>query len=146
MVDVSGAVVGSPGGFVPAYGIAFGAAGSPAVPVEPVNPLPVAQTVVAAASIALAGSTSATGAAGPFTPVLGRMIWLTLTGNWTGTVTVQRSIDGGITRLPMTVAGQPWASFTANANEAIGEESVAGASWYLQITLTAGTLAYRVQQ
>lgn len=40
---------------------------------------------------------------------------------------ILRSTDGGTTRLPLTVAGQSWATLTANAQEAIGEESSVGA-------------------
>lgn len=136
----------SPAGFVPEHALAFADPSGRAVRVGAGAPLPVRTAIAAAGSIPLAGTASASGAVGPFTPELGRAIWLTLSGTWTGKAQVMRSIDGGATLLPLTVGGQEWASFTANANEAVGEESVAGAAWYLAITLASGTLAYRVQQ
>lgn len=99
-----------------------------------------------ATSAALAGTTSATATLGPFTPQLARSIWLTLSGAWTGSAQLLRSTDAGVTKLPLTIAGQPWGAFTANANEPVGEETCAGATYYLAVTLTTGTLTYRVAQ
>jgi hypothetical protein len=139
-------IIGAAAGLVPQRAVAFGALGAAAIPVDPAHPLPTAQTVTAATSAPLAGSSAASGMFGPFTPQLGRPIWISLSGTWTGTVTVQRSTDGGATKLSLTAGGQPWAIFTANANEAIGEESVDGASWWISAAIGSGTLAYRVQQ
>jgi hypothetical protein len=131
------------------------------------NPLPVAGTVAisnatlavnvtnsAALAVsvnpptttALAGSASASGVIGPFTPVLGRAAVLMLAGSWAGTVKVSRSTDAGATRQPLTVAGSPWAQFTGNACEAVWEESDPTARLYLEITLTSGTVNYRLSQ
>ena len=99
-----------------------------------------------ASAVALNGSTAATATLGPFTPELGRPIWLTLSGSWTGSVQLLRSTDAGTTKLPLTAAGVPYGSYTANANEAVAEESCAGATWYLLATLSAGTLTYRLAQ
>lgn len=134
------------GGFVPEHALAFADASGAAVPVGAANPLPIATTLAASGATPLSGSTSASGSFGPYAPVLGRAIMLTLAGTWSGTVQVLRSVDGGATKLPLTAGGQPWASFTANANEAIAEEGEAGASYWLAVTLTSGTLAYRVAQ
>ena len=106
----------------------------------------IARNTVAATAAALAGTTNATGIVGPFAPDLARPIWLTLSGNWTGTVQLLRSTDAGVTKLPITVGGAAWASFAANCNEAVAEESVAGATYFLSITLTAGSVNYRVAQ
>ena len=57
-----------------------------------------------------------------------------------------RSTDGGTTRLPMTIGGSGWGSFQGNCNEPVAEESVAGATYYLAIAVTSGTLSYRVTQ
>lgn len=138
--------VSAPAGFVPEHAISFGERDSPATPVSAATPLPVATTLAAAAAAPLAGTTSASIASAGFTPELGRPIWLTLSGTWTGSVSVRRSLDGGTTRLPLTIAGAPWATFTANAQEPVGEESVAGATWHLDITLTSGTVAFRMEQ
>lgn len=135
-----------PAGFVPQYAMAFGAVDAPAVAVHDGNPLPVRLLKKPAASVPLAGALGASGLAGPFVPEMDRPIWTTLSGDWSGTVDLLRSVDGGVTKFPLTVGGARWGRFTANANEAVAEESEVGASYYLLATLTGGTLTYRVSQ
>lgn len=135
-----------PAGFVPQYAVAFGAVDAPAVAVHEDNPLPVRAVQKAAGSIPLTGTMTASGIAGPFAPDLDRPIWLTLSGEWTGTVEVLRSTDGGASSLPLTVGGARWGRFTANCNEAVTTESEAGARLYLSASLLTGTLTYRVAQ
>ncbi len=110
------------------------------------NAAPLAVSVAATTTAALAGAASASGVVGPFTPVLGRAAILALAGGWAGTVKVTRSTDGGATRLPLTVAGSAWAQFSGNACEPVWEESDATARLYLDLTLTSGTLNYRLSQ
>lgn len=136
----------TPAPYVSLQAIAFGSVGAEATPVDAAHPLPVAQTPLAATSTPLAGSTSSTGVLGPFTPQLGRPIVLSLSGTWTGSVQVKRSVDGGATKLALTAAGSAWASFTGNCCEAVWEESESGAEIYLDVTLASGTLTYRVAQ
>ena len=135
-----------PAGFVPQYAIAFGAVDGPAVAVHPDNPLPVRAIRQAATATALAGSMTASGIAGPFVPELDRPIWVSLSGGWTGTAELLRSVDGGATMLPLTIGGARWGRFTATANEAVADESEVGATYYLAVTLNTGTLGYRVAQ
>ena len=139
-------LVALPAGYVTGQAIAYSTAADHAVLVSTTAPLPVTQTRVAATATALAGTTASTATLGPFTPELGRSIWLTLSGSWTGSVQLLRSTDAGTTKLPLTVAGAPYGSFTGNVNEAVAEESCAGATWYLLATLSAGTLTYRLAQ
>ena len=146
MPDPISPVVGVPANFVPVYALAFGSIGSAATAVDPTHPLPTAETLTASGVTPLTGTTAASTLIGPFTPRLGRAINLTLTGSWSGSVQLQRSIDGGTTRQPVTAGGQPWATFTANCNEPIAEETEAGATYYLSVTLAGGTLGYRVAQ
>jgi hypothetical protein len=40
----------------------------------------------------------------------------------------------------------PWASFTGNANEVVWQEGEQGASFYLNIAVTSGTVSYRLSQ
>ena len=136
----------APAAYVPYHALAFSGPSEEALSVGSDRPLPVTATFGAAASEPLAGSASASAVVGPFLPELGRAIWLTLSGNWAGSVTVKRSTDAGATRLPLTFGGLAWASFTGNANEPVAEESVAGAAYYLDIALVSGTLAYEVAQ
>lgn len=135
-----------PAGYVTGQAIAYTTAADHAVLVSATAPLPVAQTRVAAAVTPIAGSTSVTATVGPFAPELSRPIWLTLAGVWTGSAQLLRSTDGGTTKLPLTAAGVAYGAFTGNVNEAVAEESCAGATWYLAVTLSAGTLTYRVAQ
>ena len=135
-----------PAGFVPQYAMAFGAVDGPAMAVHAGNPLPVRAARQPAAAPALAGSMTASGMAGPFVPELDRPIWVTLSGDWSGAVELLRSTDGGVSTFPLTTGGTRWARFTANANEAVADESEAGATYYLSATLLGGTLTDRVAQ
>ena len=108
-------------------------------------PLPVT-TTRAAAPAALTGLTNQALVAGPFVPLRDAPIHLELGGEWSGQVTLQRSSDGGSTRSPVTAGGLPWATFTANANEVVWQEAEQGASLYLDIAVTSGTVSYRLSQ
>jgi hypothetical protein len=108
-------------------------------------PLPVA-AMRAAAPAPLEGATSQSLIAGPFVPVPDAPVHLELRGEWSGQVALQRSTDGGITRSAVTAGGMPWATFSANANEIVWQEREQGASLYLDIVLTSGTVSYRVSQ
>lgn len=112
------------------------------------TPLPTSGGAGEASSPAapLAGQAATSTVIGPFAPGLGLPVHLQLSGAWTGSVTLQRSTDGGASRFPLTVAGQPWARFTANANEVVWQESEVGASLWLDIALQSGTVQYRISQ
>lgn len=136
----------APARFVPLAAVAFSDEQQNGQVVNADNPLPVTHSFAVSETIPLAGSTSTSLLTAGFAPELGRPIWLTLSGTWSGTVTVKRSTDGGATRQPLTLAGDPWGVFTANANEPVALETEAGASYSLDIALVSGTLAYRVSQ
>lgn len=139
--------VDAPGGYVAVHAIAFGSGDGIATFVDTANPLPVTASFAAASSAPLAGTLSSSGQAGPFAPQPGRDIWLTLSGVWTGTVQLLRSIDGGTTRLPITlIDGSTKGLFYGAINAPVADESVAGATYYLQFTAVSGTLAYRMEQ
>lgn len=106
-------------------------------------PLPVA-AARAAPPPPLQGSASAL--VGPYVPLPDAPIHLQLAGTWAGTVTLTRSVDNGTTRQPLTIGGQVWARFTGNANEVVWQEGEAAATFYLDVALTSGTIAYRVSQ
>lgn len=140
-------LVDAPAGFVPVGAIGFDAIGDPAVPVSASNPLPVRAATAAAGSAPLSGTASASTVAGPFLPELGRAIVLTLSGSWSGSVQLLRSVDGDATQLPLTASdGSPKARWTGNLNAAVAEESVAGASYWLAVTITSGTVSFRMEQ
>lgn len=135
-----------PAGFVPQVALAFGTDGVAATPVDRTSPLPVFTTLAASQSAPLQGTTGVSGSLGPFAPELARPIYLRLSGTWVGTVTVLRSTDNGATRFALTLGGSAWGVFTANVNETVAEEGVAGATYYLDVQLTSGTIAYRMEQ
>lgn len=136
----------APAAYYPPSALVFSDSEGNGVIVDAANPLPV--TVTSAASEAgtpLAGTISDSETVGPFAPVGGRTIWLSLSGTWAGTVTVKRSVDDGETMLPLTVGGQSWATFTGNACEPVAADD-SGATYYLAVTLASGELTYRLAQ
>lgn len=134
-----------PAGYVTGEAIAFSGSDDRAVMVTRAAPLPVAPTTVVATSTPLAGSASASTVVGPFVPQLGREIVLTLSGTWAGTVALQRSVNGGTTRLAATLGGAAM-TWSGGVNEIVWVETEAGATLYLDAALTSGTLTYRVAQ
>ncbi|WP_068083145.1 hypothetical protein [Novosphingobium rosa] len=115
----------------------------------------VSPSAAAASSTPLAGSVNDTVAHvfGPFTPQLARDIWATLVGAAaTGSAQLLRSTDAGASKAGLTAGGKAWAGWSFSAvtgsivNEPVGTESDAAATYYLAVTLTAGSLTYRVAQ
>ncbi|MBC2664447.1 hypothetical protein H7F51_02820 [Novosphingobium flavum] len=135
----------TPAGYVPQMAIAIANSSGDAELVNAGNPMPIQEQPFAAAP-ALTGTLSASGQAGPFAPRAGRAVILTLSGTWTGTARLLRSVDGGTTKLPLTAMGKPYGSFTANVCEPVWEESEAAALLYLDVSLASGALAYRMGQ
>lgn len=137
----------SPSSIVPVQAVGYGGANEAAILVGDATPLPVEARPMAARSQALAGAAAASGVIGPFVPDLGRPIWVQLSGTWAGRVRLLRSTDGGVTRLPLTYPdGSAKAIWSGNLHAAITEESVAGASYYLDVTLASGQISFRVEQ
>lgn len=134
----------SPSGYAASRAVAFADVDGSALIVSGSTPLPV--IFGRGGSTALAGSTAASLIAGPFQPTTDRATMLTLSGTWAGTVRLLRSIDGGATKPPVTVAGSSWGQYSANCCEAVWDEPEAGAALYLDIALTSGTLTYRLAQ
>ena len=137
--------IDTPAGFVPEHAVAFADAGG-AVAVSPSSPLPVTLRRASAAPAAAEGTLGVSGPSATFLAEAERPVWVTLSGGWTGSVAVERSVDGGASWAPLTAGGQPWAVFTAAANEAVAMESEVGARYRLAFTRASGTLGYRVAQ
>lgn len=135
----------TPAGYVPQMAISFANTNGDADLVSMANPVPTQEQPFVAAQ-PLSGAISASGQVGPFQPRAGRAIILTLSGTWSGTVKLLRSIDGGTTKLPVTASGLPYGSYTGNVCEPVWEESEAAALLYLDAALTSGTLTYRIGQ
>lgn len=139
-----------PGRFAPGVALNYADGSGAAVAVSQSSPLPVTLAAAsggnASAPPPLSGSAAAALTVGPFTPVAGKPLVLSLSGTWSGTVRLLRSVDGGATRLPLTLGGSPWGSFTANVCEPVWEESEAAAVFYLQLAPASGSIVYRLAQ
>ena len=110
------------------------------------TPLPVGGAAPFAIPAPLTGATALPLVAGPFAPAPGRPVHLQLGGSWTGEVRLQRSVDGGVTRADLTAGGLPWGRFTGNANEPVWHEGESGATLWLDLAPTSGTVTFRVSQ
>ena len=159
------ASVQAPGGYAPIQAPCVRQSDSSCVAVSPTAPLPTTQGPLGAAiSTPLAGSVTASavmptsGAAnfaggtatiGPMVPQLGRDIGLKLwsADNAVFSCQMRDSIDGGATKLPLTIfdvaIGGP---YSAPVNSAITSESIADTQVYLLCGVSAGTLSYVVAQ
>lgn len=135
----------TPAGYVPQMAIAFATPMGEAEIVSASNPIPVLDQPFAAPP-ALAGTANASSIAGPFAPRAGRAVVLTLSGTWAGSVRLVRSVDGGATKLPVTAGGVAYGLFSGNVCEPVWEESEAAALLYLDVTLTSGSVTYRMGQ
>lgn len=134
----------SPSGYAATRAVAFADTDGSALIASAATPMPV--TLLAAPATPLAGTAATSAIFGPYQPALGRDIVLTLSGTWTGTVRLLRSVDGGATKLPVTIGGAAWAQFSANCCEPVWDEPESAARLYLDIALTSGSLNYRLAQ
>jgi hypothetical protein len=66
-------------------------------------------------------------------------------GTWEGQVQLLRSPDNGVTRLPVTFGGAPWAIFGSNCCEPVWEERVVS-RFTLDMIITSGSISYRISQ
>ena len=94
---------------------------------------------------------------GPFAPQLGRDIRVVLKGTWQGSFSIGTSSAANAcapgTINPLTIGGQAWGTYTANANEVVDTPSlgattagVAAPVYCATATITSGTLTYAVRQ
>ena len=139
-----------PARYAPGVALNYADDGGNAVLVSQAAPLPVTLAAVtggtATPSPPLTGTTDVAITTGSYVPLAGRPLVLTLTGTWTGTVKLLRSINGGTTKLALTLAGTPWAEFSANVNEPVWEENETAAVFFLQFAPLSGTITYRLAQ
>lgn len=103
-------------------------------------------TVVAATSTPVTGTANATSTTSVFTPQLGRDIYITLTGTWVGTVQLERSTNGTNFNKVTIGGGQNWGRYTGNCDEVVETPTDAAATYRLSITLTSGSVGYRLAQ
>lgn len=98
-------------------------------PYQSVAPTPVSTTV----------STTTQTDSAAFTPQLGRPINQTLSGTWTGTVALYRSIDGGTTRVLVTYIDGSAKQWSGNMQAPVATESDPSALWYQRFNLQSGS-------
>lgn len=142
---MSGVPIQFPGRFAPGVAVSFADSSGDSLTVSQSRPLPVV-AAIAAAPAPLSGSASQAMIAGPFVPARLRPLTLQLSGSWSGSVRVLRSVDNGVTKAPLTAAGSAWGVFSANCCEPVWEESEELAAIYLDLAPTAGTVIYRLGQ
>lgn len=138
-----------PARFAPGVALNYADVSGNATLVSQSAPLPVSISAASSGSTApapLSGTTTIAKTVGSFVPVVARPIVVTLTGTWTGSVKLLRSIDGGVTKQSLTLAGAPWGEYIANVNEPAWEENELAAVFYLQLTPLTGTISYRLAQ
>jgi hypothetical protein len=134
-----------PAGYVTGYAVGYADESGSLSLVEAGRPMPVS-LAGPAVPVALSGEASTPTQVGPYMPAPGQPVVLQLSGDWTGTVTLLRSTDGGTTRLPVTAGGEPWGVFTANACEPVWLDHESSAELYLAFEISQGTVEYRVSQ
>jgi hypothetical protein len=128
-----------PAGYAPAFAVGTADSEGNFSLVDAASPLPVvtvSATIPPSVPSPLEGNTSTSMLVGPFGPAAGIAVNIVLSGSWAGTVQLQRSSDGGTTRHPVTVGGEPWAQFASNVCEPAWVETEAGIELYLDIVLT----------
>lgn len=135
----------TPAGYVPEFAMAYSDGAGDSVVVSAAQPLPVTFEATVPAT-ALTGQATADGLIGPYVPAGRNAIVLNLAGDWTGQVTLMRSVDGGVTLASLTALGSPYGIYSGNICEPVWEESEADATLYLDAEIASGTLSYRMGQ
>ncbi|MCA1661999.1 MAG: hypothetical protein LC648_07500 [Novosphingobium sp.] len=138
-----------PARYAPGVALNYADPAGHAVTVSQAAPLPVTLAAGGGSTSPqppLSGTASAALTAGPFVPQAGKPLVLSLAGTWSGAVQLLRSVDGGATKLPVTLAGAPWGNYWANVCEPVWEESEAGTAFYLQLAPASGAIHYRLAQ
>lgn len=145
----------TPAGYVPAFALGYPGPEGELEIVDSTKPLPVSFSSTDPLAVTpysdppptpLEGSAAANAVVGPYVPVAGRPVMITLAGTWEGTVQVMRSIDDGATMHPVTVGGFSWGRYTTNVCEPCWDEQEVGAQLHLDIALASGTIDYRIAQ
>jgi len=117
---------------------------SKSLPVPP-KVLSIVLTTPASMVTPITGSSSGSSVSPVLIATGGYDLYLTLSGTWTGTVTVQVSHDGGVTwsTLSDTYGGNN-SVYTQNCDEAVTNVLEDGTRFRVVATLTSGTVSYRL--
>lgn len=139
-----------PGRYAPGVAVNFADPSGSATLVSATSPLPVTLAATSSTTSSqpapLSGIASAPATVGPYAPTAGKPLILSLSGTWSGNVQLLRSINGGTTKLPVSLAGLPWGVYSANACEPVWDETETAATFYLQLMPASGAVTYRLAQ
>ena len=97
----------------------------------------------------VSGSFTATGRSDAFKTPNALPNWkadLTVTGTFSGSVQLERSMDGGTTWAPIFILGTQYYVYTAPAAETFGAESVQGIYSLNCTSYVSGTITYWINQ
>jgi hypothetical protein len=97
-------------------------------------------------TVPLSNTVSVSGTSVMFVPQLGYKIYLTLSGTWSGTVTLQMSRDGGASWGSITASGEIIGFYSGNCDESITLVSDPLVRFRLVYTIDSGSLTYRLAQ
>lgn len=82
-----------------------------------------------------------------FSPEVGYKLYLTLTGTWVGSVTVQGSLDNGVTWNALTSHGGGTVGvYTTNCDEAVLDVTSTAYKYRLSLSISSGQVDYRLAQ
>ena len=94
-----------------------------------------------AAGDTIQGTLTVTGVTPSFQPIANKGFNTFITGTWTGSVTLERSIDGGVTWNTVPKPDLTAATFTANINFEVFEVT-ANVLYRWNATVSSGSIGY----
>jgi len=97
-------------------------------------------------TVPLQNTVSVSGTSQVFFPQLGYKVYLTLSGTWIGTVSLQISRDGGSSWGSFTSGGEVIGFYSGNCDEAVTNVIDPLVRFRLVYSVTSGTLSYRLAQ
>lgn len=115
-------------------------------PVSVVHPLPATLANGASGVAPVTGNFTAIGYSNPFTPVPGRPFNISgwAPSGFSGTITIERSFNGGVTKMPLTALGASLFSLTGPFSEILQEDEY-GVQYFLHCTVFgSGSMNYRM--
>lgn len=108
--------------------------------------IPYIKTVEASTIAPVASTASANGFSTVFSATPGYKLYLTLTGTWTGSVSLLRSTDGGFNWNQVTHQDGVPVTITQNCDESLTMVTQADVKYRLEFAVASGTIIYRLAQ
>ncbi len=119
-------------------GAYFPASGDDPLPIRRVTPIPAPDVVGTAAT----GKTITPA----FAAAADLAVWVEMSGDWAGRITVERSADEGANWHELTIGGRPWPPFLHNGAQAVALEGRADVRFRLVLDIVDGIAQYRIGQ